>query len=574
MPDPYRGVIAVLLAFAVAGSVCALLLDSFIDNVVLLDVAVAFGLAAGCLFGVAQSRRPQRPAIDPAPADVPAAATLKEKLDFVSYLRRWVDQRGNVGAVVAAVGSGGLLALVLEWTRDPRYDPLSIVPAVAGAAACAAGAALVATAVHYLQGIAPTELHDSQALTRAGRVLAWMLVGAGISMGLLWAQQPTAARVVHTAAILINFAVCYGLLSAKPAEREGRQTFPLDLGVLSVLGSRPNIAASVLDSAEQQLGIDLRSTWALAVVRQSLEPLAIALCAIGWLSTSLTIVGVDEQALVERFGVPVTGAVLQPGLHVHWPWPVDRVIRLPVYRVQALSVGHEGEEKGGPEDVLWAQEHAANEYTLLLGNGRDLITVDAAVQFRISDPRAWRYRSQNPSDALKAIAYRAVMRTTVNRTLTEALSENVVTTTARMRAMVQRDADALGLGVEVLDFTVGGMHPPVSVASAYQAVVSAELGKTTAIVEAQAFRNRTVPGAETTALTAVNRARAEGLTALSRGTGEAASFVILQSQYRASPEEYLFRRRLEVLEKALADRRFTIVDTRFQRDGGELWVRP
>jgi hypothetical protein len=29
-----------------------------------------------------------------------------------------------------------------------------------------------------------------------------------------------------------------------------------------------------------------------------------------------------------------------------------------------------------------------------------------------------------------------------------------------------------------------------------------------------------------------------------------------------------------VLEKNLAGRRFTIVDTRFQRDGGELWLMP
>ena len=90
-------------------------------------------------------------------------------------------------------------------------------------------------------------------------------------------------------------------------------------------------------------------------------------------------------------------------------------------RVQALTVGHEGEEAGGPENVLWAREHAANEYTLLLGNGRDLITIDAAVQYRIDDPRAWRYHSQNPADALRAIAYRAVMRSTVNRTLADAL---------------------------------------------------------------------------------------------------------------------------------------------------------
>jgi regulator of protease activity HflC (stomatin/prohibitin superfamily) len=80
----------------------------------------------------------------------------------------------------------------------------------------------------------------------------------------------------------------------------------------------------------------------------------------------------------------------------------------------------------------------------------------------ISGTRAWHYRSQSPADALRAIAYRAVMRNTVNRTLADALSENVVTTTARMREMVQQDADALDLGIEVQGFTVGGMHPPVA----------------------------------------------------------------------------------------------------------------
>jgi membrane protease subunit HflK len=224
--------------------------------------------------------------------------------------------------------------------------------------------------------------------------------------------------------------------------------------------------------------------------------------------------------------------------------------------------------------VLWARQHAENEYTLLLGNGRDLITVDASVQFRIADARSWHYGSQNPRDALRAIAYRAVMRTTVNRTLTDALSENVVKTTGNMRAMVQHDADALGLGVEVIDFTVGGMHPPVAVAKAYQAVVSAELRKATAIVNAQVFRNQTVTSAESGAIEALNGARAGNAAATAQATGEAAGFLILQSQYRASPEDYLFRRRLETLEQSLARRRFTIIDTRFQRDGGELVMRP
>ncbi len=572
--EPYRAVLVVLFAAAVAGVIAALAALTFIDDPLLADLAVALVLAGGCLFGILQSGR--APVVD-APAAAPPSADSAEpaeKKDVVSHVRRWLRGRADTRSLPAGVGTAGVLALLLGLTRDVRYDPLSLAQALAGTGLCVCGAALTATAVRYLQEIDVDALREGPALTRAGRTLAWMFGGAAASMGLLWLGQGTAVRALHTIAILIDIAVCYGLITARAPDAAAAPRFPIDVDVFSVLGARPNILGSLLDSAERQLGIDLRSTWALAFLRQSIEPLVIALFVIAWLSTSLTVVGVDELGLIERLGVPVAGAPLQPGLHVHWPWPIDRTLRMPVLRVQALGVGHEGEERGGPEDVLWARQHAENEYTLLLGNGRDLVTIDAAVQYRIADPSAWHYHSQNPADALKAIAYRAVMRTTVNRTLTDALSENVVTTTRTMRAMVQRDADALGLGIEVLDFTIGGMHPPVPVAPAYQAVVSAELGKTTAIVNAQVFRNQTVPAAEADAVASLNGARASDAEAVARAIGEASGFLMLQSQYRAAPEDYMFRRRLETMEKALANRRFTIVDTRFQRDGGELWVRP
>jgi regulator of protease activity HflC (stomatin/prohibitin superfamily) len=593
-PDPYRGVVIVLLALACLGTVAAAFGAMTLGNPVVLDAAVTLGLSTGVLIGVVrvQQARAKPPKSDeglsnPVPAE--AAETLAHSpvspsdadgaaAPHPTGIPVWLWQRfqelRKLGNIRDRTAAAGVLAIVLILLLDlPGNSPPLLVAGLA-AALCLGAAGLTATAVRYLDDIDPAQLPEAPGLCRGARIVAWILVLAAVSIGVAWAGQLTALRILHWVVLAVNAAVCYGLLAGNARQDLAPETFPLDLGVLSTLGSRTNILGSVLDAAEQQLGIDLRSTWALTVVRHSVEPLIIGLCLIGWLSTSLTVVGVSEQGLVERLGVPVGGPPLEPGLHLHWPWPMDRVFRIPVQRVQVLTVGHEGEETPGPENVLWAVEHAANEYTLLLGNGRDLITVDAAVQFRIADARAWRYHCQNPGDALRAIAYRAVMRNTVSHTLAEALSENVVTTTRRMRAMVQQDADALGLGVEVEGFTVGGMHPPVRVAADYQAVVSAELGKVTAVVNAQAIRNRTVPYAESSVLVGENTARAEGADALARAAGEAWSFLTLESQYRSAPEEYFFRRRLETLEKGLSERRFTVVDSRFQRDGGELWVIP
>ena len=596
--NPYRSVLLALLLAALLGAVVAAVGGYMLLNPVLLDIAVTLGLATGILLGtvVAQTIRerpsrsderatsvepiakPEASAISeetPKPEETPIydAAKVSPRLTAV---RAWVLSRMRnldlietirIGA--ASAGIAGILFVIRPTL--PVVPPLPIDAGIA-AALCLAAAGLAGMGARYFATIDADRLPEGPWLCRGARVIIWILVLGAISAGLEWAGLTAFSQAVHFAVLAVNAAVCYGLLTAKDHKIGGVATFPADLGIFSALGSRPNVLGSILDSAGRQFGIDLRSTWALTVVRQTLEPLIIGLFLLGWLSTSLTVVGVGEQGLVERLGVPVGGEVLQPGLHLHWPWPVDQVFRLPVQRVQAAQVGHEGQEEEGPENVLWAVEHAPNEYTLVLGNGRDLITVDAAVQYRITDARAWRYNCQNPTDALRAIAYRAVMRSTVNRTLSDALSQNVATLTGQMRAMIQQDANALGLGVDVIGFTVGGMHPPVPVAPDYEAVVSAEISKVTMVVEAQAYRNEKVPAAESNALMYENVARAKGADALARAAGEAWSFRALESQYHASPEEYFFRRRLETLEKGLAGKHFTVVDSRFQRDGGELWL--
>ena len=596
--DPYRGVVLVLLSATLVGTVGAAAGARALANPVLLDVAVSLGIWTAILIGLSLTQAARaRPQIgnDGRSGSVQAGQaeaggpTTVSPIGVVSTVRahlteipvriwhRFRDLRKRKARQIwVSVAAAGVMVigLVLQF-HLPASLPTAFAAGIA-AAVCLGAAGFAATAVRYLAGIEPSGFPESPGLSRGARVVAWILVLAATSMALAWAGQQTALRLLHMVVLAINAAVCYGLFAIEQPEDETAEIFPLDFGVLSLLGNRPNILVSVLDAGERQLGIDLRSTWALTVVRGGLEPLIIGLCLTGWLSTSLTIVGVSEQGLVERLGVPQRGQPLFPGLHLHWPWPVDRVFRISVQRVQTLNVGREfePEEGRGPENVLWAVQHAPNEYTLLLGNGRELVTVDASVQFRIVDARAWRYDCQNPVDALKVIAYRAVMRTTVNRTLADVLSENIVTSTARLRTMVQQDANALGLGVEILGFTVGGMHPPVPVAAAYEAVVSAELGKVTAVVSAQAYRNQTVPFAESSALMGESGARAEGAGALARASGEAWSFLALESEYRSAPEEYFFRRRLEALEKGLLGRRFTVVDARVQRDGGELWVIP
>jgi len=577
--DPHRAVVLALLGITALGGAAALAAGIAVGNPVVLDAALASWLAAGILLGVAWAHAARVRGPQPSQAsESPRTETVSEaEPGGVLGAAQAVLAAGDIGELalvamaIASVGGFGVLVRLLG-SRVPD-GALSALAIGLGFGLALAAVALAALAARYLAAADPQRLPEAPGLARGARVLAWIYALAGLAVALAWAGYAGSVLVLHGAVLILLGVICFQLFRAGRQTRADATVFPTELGGISLLGGRWNPLASVLDTARRQLGIDLRSTWALTVVRRGAEPLLVACVAIGWLSTAATVVGVDEQGLVERLGVPLAG-VRTPGVHLHWPWPIDRVERIGVLRVRTVPVGHEGEEEeSGPENVLWAREHGGgSEYTLLLGDGRDLIAVDAAVHFRISDAHAWLYGCQNPSDALRAIAYRAVMQATVGRTLAETLSENVAALTAQMRDEVQAEADVLGLGVEVVGFTVGGMHPPVRVARDYQAVVSAALGRTTAAVGAQAYRNQIVPAAEAEVVARANAARAEGAEALGKAAGEAWGFRALESDYRAAPQEYRFRRRLETLEKGLAGRHFTVLDARVQRDGGELWL--
>ena len=571
LTGPYRSVVVMLCAITAVGGLGALAFAFACPYV--LDAGVLLVVASGMLLGIAVAT----PLVAmPSPSDAttelatetsPAEANSGEPVTRDIPQRRgaartWFAPRGRVLACL------GLVLVTFDVAVNVfARSPVQRLATILASTGCGVAIAAAALAAHYFADADLAQLPEAPALRRGARVTAWLVV---LVAGELWASQlgyRVAAWSMHGVLLTVATITCIELLFAHRAD----EAFP-DLRTIAALGRRANLLASLLDTCHEQLGIDLRSTWALTVIRRFAQPLVLGLCLLGWLSTGVTIINAEEVGVVERLGITVDGPFLPPGIHVHWPWPVDRIQRIRATQIRALAVGHEGKEQGGPEDVLWARRHASNEYTLLLGDGHDLITVDASIQFRIRDARAWVYNTQNPADALRALGYRAVMRATVDRTLAEAMSENVATLTASIHATIQADADALGLGVEVVAFTIGGIHPPVEVAPDYQAVVSAELTKVTTIVNAQAARNQSVPAAEAAAFVETSTARADSAAAIAKAAADAWSFRVLEAQYTAAPEEYRFRRRLETLEQVLASRHFTIVDARITRDGGELWL--
>lgn len=499
-----------------------------------------------------------------------------------------------VGAVLSLAGA----VAVFLWAPIAPVEGSALWPMVAG---LGVGAVLSGVLAAFFSGT--RGLPESQGLATWSRWGLWTLaLSAGWALlrtqGWGWAET----GLVNALAVLtggLSLELAWGALRGiRPLKRPATQQlgwYPgSTLGSLRLVGSRLNPVGSAFDVLEQRSGIDLKGTWAIQVLRRSLEPLAAALLLLGWLSTSLTVVDLHESGVRERFGVAQPD-VLEPGLHLSLPWPIDRVQRVPTGRVQTMKLGH-GEapavssatalawlidlgytepadaEEEEEESRLWAKSHAAEEYTLLLGDGRDLISVDGLLHYRIVDPHAWLYATQNPEQALESAAYRALMVHTADKDLDQALSENLQVLAGEIRQTIELSIAAQGLGVEIVDFTLEALHPPVLVATDYQSVVSAQIERQRLITEAQGYRLGRLPLARTEARVAISDAEGAAATRLAEARGEAAGFSAVNDAYRASPQGFKTRRRLEVIERKLAGRRLYILDSRFEGEGGNVWL--
>ncbi len=282
--ETYRSVVGVLLALAALGSVGLAMGGIVLANAVLVDAAVTLGLFAGMLVGVMLTQlTPLKPlessvvlvpaeetSVDPTPVHV-EGRSLASRLDAITRWRSvagraaaWLPdarERANSRFATAAAGLGATLFIRMIGPTQPTA--LTFTTAGVAVLILAAGAGLTAVVVRYLTGLNATALPEAEGLSRASRIAGWVVAGAGLTAIFQWLRLDPAVRIVDFAVIAINFSICYGLLAYQRAEDGTPDTGSLDLGALSVLGSRTNIFGSLLDAAQSQLGIDLRSSWAL-----------------------------------------------------------------------------------------------------------------------------------------------------------------------------------------------------------------------------------------------------------------------------------------------------------------------
>lgn len=372
-----------------------------------------------------------------------------------------------------------------------------------------------------------------------------------------------------------------------------------DSRLIRILSQPESLFTTAAHALDYQFGFKVSDTWFFQFLRRSFLWILLGQFALLVLSTTFVVIETGEQALLERFGRPVAGsAVLEPGLHFKWPWPIDRAHRYRTEQIQTFTVGIvPDEDRELEKTILWTVSHYKEEFNLLVaardatGAGRsppvNLLSVSIPVQFQITNLAAWAYNNREPDELLEKVATREVVLYLVNADLNEIMASGRRTAAEALRLRIQAASDARQLGARIVFVGLQDIHPPVAVAHHYEEVVGARQSTEARVNAAKAYATRTNAAASSLARRTVLNAEADAVRRKSIAVARAASFTNQIPAYRAAPGVYRQRAYLQALAREGGDARKYVIATtntddvilfnledKFQRDLLDIQIPP
>jgi HflK protein len=361
------------------------------------------------------------------------------------------------------------------------------------------------------------------------------------------------AVLALTGFLILEALLRFGLRFYQP---KSIRTVPGPAGtspILEALFGRSQGLGSAVQGFEDLLGVKLREVWIVRYLRQTIELIILGTVVLGWLSTCFTAVPAGSRAVRIVFGryQPVA---LQPGLHLTWPWPIERLEIVETESVRQISLGFD-KDLSGP--ILWSEPHFEGEKNLLVGDGESLLTIDVPIFYRIADPVRFLETTTDAEKALLVLAERKLIQIAGSRSSFQIMTEERAEIARKLCDALQ--SEVKGFGLEVVFVGLKDVHPPVDVAPAFQDVISAQEEKEKTIDLARASRAQVLPQAKAQAHRMQIAEDARYKERLAAAQGAAARFTAIIDADRENSAVFRLRLKLDVIEQVLGKATKTIL---------------
>ncbi|MEL7648618.1 MAG: FtsH protease activity modulator HflK [Sedimentibacter sp.] len=253
-----------------------------------------------------------------------------------------------------------------------------------------------------------------------------------------------------------------------------------------------------------------------------------------------------EQAVVTTLG-KVT-SIESAGLHFKLPYPIQAATKVEVNRTQKLQIGY----KSSSEAKGYSDNTSVPDEAKMITGDFNIVNIDFFIEWKISDPEKFLFNSDEPSQILKMIAQSSARSIIGSKNVDGVLTTEKSIIQAEIKEKIVSKLSNYDLGVQVLDVKIQDSQPPTSeVIAAFKEVETAKQEKETRINEALAYKNKTLPAAESQADKLIREAESYKESRINAAKGDVAKFNAMYTEYAKNKSITKTRMYLETIEEIL-----------------------
>jgi membrane protease subunit HflK len=256
----------------------------------------------------------------------------------------------------------------------------------------------------------------------------------------------------------------------------------------------------------------------------------------------------EQRGVVKRFGRVLDDNVL-PGIHWHWPWPVETVLRPAATEVRSMNIAF-GIQLAGATVPDTDKEKIETD-SLMTGD-ENLVLVSVLIQYMVDRPASYLFNTKNGVEwLLSRVARAACVKSAAEMTVDDLLVTGKFVFQNNVKEAVQAMTIGFDLGIRIASIQIQSVQPPTAVAAAFRDVSSAREDKQRLVEQAEGDRNREIPERRSMADQTIKGAEAYAMEVVSRAEGETQRFLAAWEEYRKSKNNTARRLYLETMEKIL-----------------------
>ena len=266
--------------------------------------------------------------------------------------------------------------------------------------------------------------------------------------------------------------------------------------------------------------------------------LTLGICAL----TCFYTVDDKQQAVVTTFG-QVTD-ITDAGVHFKLPFGIQQVQKVDVNVYQQIELGY---RSGGSGDY----EVLEDESSMITGD-YNIVNVDFFVEYKISDPVAYLYSSNDPELILRNLIQSQVRNVVGSSTVDSVLTDGKESIQMQVKQMVTEILEEYDIGLVLVDVKIQDAEPPTQdVIEAFKAVETAKQKAETVVNDAKAYQNAQLPQAQAQADKLIQNAEYLKQKRINEAVEAVAMFEAMYAEYAQNPEITKTRMYYEAIQEIL-----------------------